>query len=536
MNTKHNAAFGLCLAASLILGSVQGNRIHTILENEIFFRWLLSAGTQIPMANDERLVREESADSVREVVDPMDDELFSAIEDLAEEYLPEAPVAEERDISRLTGEPYSKLIRAARMDGGSLDDALWKMAKSPELSGLRSDFIGYLESNRLQSASPRFAASWLYPGENNQMQGVGVTSLFFGFRKVAANFLWLQVDKFWHEGQLHRMVPMMRTCVALDPSFVDAYLLGAWHLAYNITAKLEITPEELKVWSPRYQRYMGVRDTWYFIGAEFLKGGAWNNPRDYRLYFDLGYAIYENKIEDHENAVRYIGEAQRQWHDRWVDRMLYMVLMRSGEYEKSNEGWEWYMDPDRGGFPEHYAGTRFIQVNNAFLAEIRQAEALECAEAARAYAAEAQQRGDGAEAQKARAAAEEFDALAKVELADATAIWKLLDQRGDDSLAASRLALIDARDLWREGRWVEALANLNSASFLSITYFDDLADLMIEIKLSIPEDDPYIDDLVITTSERLEIERRARVADRATPVKNRKRRVTCDYIHDEDAA
>ncbi|MDP7638737.1 MAG: hypothetical protein QGG73_03345 [Candidatus Hydrogenedentes bacterium] len=528
-NARHNAVFALSFAAVLILGSVQGNRIHEIGEDQLFYRWLLSAGNQIPLATNESLEFDEGDGSA--LVDPMDDELFGAIQAVAEGLLPEVPFDEQKDMSRETGEPYSKLIRAARLEDGGLDEDLWKLARAPELSEYCLEFHGYLTSNRLQSAGTQFAASALYQGEGNQVQGVGVTNLFLGFRKLAANFLWLQVDKFWHEGQTHRMIPAMKSCVMLDPSFVDAYLLGAWHLAYNVTAQLEMTPNELKKWSDRYQRYMGVRDNWYFMAAEFLKDGARNNPRDYRLYFDLGYAVYEQKIKDHENAARYIGESRRYYHDIWADRMYFLALTLNGQYEESIAGWEWYMDPDKGGFPGHLTGTRSIQMNNAYLAEVRQEEALECGEAARAFAVEAEKRGDGEEARKALAVAGESELSAREESSKAIGIWdSLLRASDDDSLALSRLARFEALDLWSKGNWQEALAVLQHASFEAVTYFDDMADLMIEIKLSINEDDPNYDDLVITTSERLEIERRARVADRRKTLKKRERRVPCDYI------
>ncbi len=531
MNSKSNALIGLCFAAVFILGALQGSRINTIKKDEVFYRWLISAGTQIPLTKDERIEFERGANSGRNVTDPMDDELFTAIDDLAEGYLPEVPIDPESDISQITGEPYSKLIRAARLGSAALDDKIWEMATAPEFAEQTANFHTYLSTNRLQSASAAFSLSTLYQGEEQQAQGVGVTSMFFGLRKVAANFLWLQVEDFWHEGQMHRMVPLMRTCVALDPSFVDAYLMGAWHLAYNIPAALEFTPEELKEWSERRQRWMGVREHWYFAGVDLLKDGAWNNPRDFRLYFDLGYSIYENKLEDHENAAIYIREATRQWHELWVDRMYYLVLMRNGQYEESIEGWEYYMHPDKGGFPGHLVGTRSIKTNKAFLAEARSEDAHECADAARAFSVEAAKRGDDAEAQKALAAAVEFEQLAKSEMATARTMWDLLlGQGAGDTLALSRLALIDSREKWRNGDWQVALGDLEFASYEAITYYEDLSALTMEIKLSISEDDPGYEDLVFTTSERMAIERRGRVADRKDVTKNRIRRITCDYI------
>src|SRR5690606_5004053 len=154
---------------------------------------------------------------------------------------------------------------------------------------------------------------------------------------------WLQVDRYWHEGALFRMVPLMRTTVTLDPTFVDAYLLGAWHLAYNITAGLPETPEAEKVYDPKVGRRIGQKESFYYFAADFLKDGIWNTPKDYRLYFDLGFRVYHEKLDDNQQAARYLSEAVRYRHDVWVPRTLYRILEFNGQYEEALRGWKDYL-------------------------------------------------------------------------------------------------------------------------------------------------------------------------------------------------
>src|SRR5690606_4545643 len=112
----------------------------------------------------------------------------------------------------------------------------------------------------------------------------------------AANLVWLEVDRYWHKGQMHRMLPLMKTCVTLDPEFIDAYLLGAWHMAYNATASMSDTAWELRNYDALHEAWIGDKERYYFYGVDFLKDGIRKNPRNYKLYFDLGFSIYEIKL------------------------------------------------------------------------------------------------------------------------------------------------------------------------------------------------------------------------------------------------
>ena len=59
---------------------------------------------------------------------------------------------------------------------------------------------------------------------------------------------------------MHRMLPLMKTCVTLDPGFVDAYLLGAWHMAYNATASMPESIGNSAITTPRMNTGSATRN------------------------------------------------------------------------------------------------------------------------------------------------------------------------------------------------------------------------------------------------------------------------------------
>lgn len=511
----------LGLLALLVLGAIQGARIDGMRDTETFYRWVVGAALQ------SRLGATLEPNKAPNEPEPMDDELFAKVLELAEARLPDLPT--EEDDFDYEGNPHPVLLRAARQEE---DDLIYDLVASSEATPLREEFFTHLKAGLLQSGGTQFTTASLYDPET-QVEGVGLTSLFFGFRKVAANFLWMQVDTYWHTGELHRMVPMMRTTVTLDPNFVDAYLLGSWHLAYNITAKLPVTPEPMKKFHPKYRKRLGVKEEWYYIATDFLKDGIRKNPRDYRLYFDLGYAIYENKIKDHANAVRYLNEARRYKHDQWVPRMLYLAMWRNGQYEEAIAGWEEYLDL----FPDSHQAVRFIQINMGYLAEANAKQAEECQKAAAAAAERFAERAKDArsagdlqqgseldtEARVAREFARDMGELAEKHWEDSRQVWIPMIQTNGDSIAAARLLQQTANQYVKEGRYMEAIAEMQLARYEMLESFDELSDLMIEIKQQ--------GGMPLTVSEKLSVERKKEAAlyeeeDAPKP----RRYISCEYI------
>ena len=169
------------------------------------------------------------------------------------------------------------------------------------------------------------------------------------------------MDRFWHQGMIYRMIPMMKTCVALDPNFVDAYLLGAWHLSYNATAKMDETPQALKTWDAKHQTCVGDKERYFYMSVDFLQDGIRKNPHNYRIYFDLGFMIYKQKLKDYANAVKYLSLAIQQYHDVWVPRQLCICLELNGQYAEAQSGWEQYQKDNPGLVSAQETAPRFIK-------------------------------------------------------------------------------------------------------------------------------------------------------------------------------
>lgn len=366
---------------------------------------------------------------------------------------------------------HSRLV--ALISEGGHEDQIWDLVSGDLLREEREEFLTLFAQDRLEFTR---GVDWAQA----QSSGVNLFNLFFGFRQVAANFVWLQVDKFWHMGMEHRMIPLMRTTVALDPNFVDAYLVGAWHLAYNITAKMGETPPEEKRWLPGHEAFAGDKEAYYYSAIEYLQDGIRNNPREYRLYFDAGYSIYHLKLNDHNNAVKYLERAVSMPHERWVPRQLYHCYELNGQFDKAQTGWETY----QRRYPENVTAPRAIERNKARKIEARADRYMERAGA---------QELDADSARQWREMALELYREARAEYREI-----------DESFAEARATIVEAKMLAEERRFVEAIALLEYARLSSNQVFLEASDYIIEYKqeAGIP----------LALTEQMELERRRDIA------------------------
>lgn len=432
--TKYpNITLGILLAVFTAIGAIQGQRLDRLFEADAFYQWMVAAAT------NERFNWEEAADHD-------DPALYKEVVAATEPMLDKAVITDsEPGLSRL-----SLAIKERENDG-----LIYGLAKSHTLDPLREQFLDKLRDDKLY-----YTQTVSYKKVIGGMEGQGSVSifnLFFGFRKVAANFVWLQVDRYWHMGHLYKMVPLMKTCVLLDPNFIDAYLLGAWHLGYNATAQIEFTPMPLRVWDDKYQDCIGEKEKYYYLAIDFLKDGIRNNSRNYKLFFDLGFGMYREKMDDMENAILYLTEAVRLPHERWVPRMLYKCLEEDGQYEKAMEGWKINLER----FPDHEVTLRSMDRIRGLMAERHAAEALEAAKAT----------SDMSE--RDRLVAESKEATE-----EAREIWTAMDE----PYANGRRLRLDAIDDAEKGNYMEAVALLDKARFESGSLFEELSDLIIKFK------------------------------------------------------
>lgn len=228
-----------------------------------------------------------------------------------------------------------ELFERAEEKGASLNpdfrelsvDEKWRIVKGREFNPLYEQFIRLIKQSKVRLAEGEI--DWANPEVS-----ANVGALVLGFRKLVADMLWLKVDEYWHLGLAQRMLPMMETVVALDPHFIEAYALGAWHLAYNVSLLFPSAEEKMK--------YINQ-------GIRLLEKGIKSNPRNSKLYTELGYTFYFRKLSDWDKAVYYLGEANKYEHEPWVERLYGIALERIREEEKALALFE---DYDRR-YPEH---------------------------------------------------------------------------------------------------------------------------------------------------------------------------------------
>ena len=187
----------------------------------------------------------------------------------------------------------------------------WEVLHSPNFAPLYEQFIHMVKEAKVTLAEGEI--DWANPDVS-----ANVGALVLGFRKLVADVLWLKVDEYWHLGLVERMLPMMETVITLDPQFIEAYALGAWHLSYNVTVMFHSADEKMK--------YIDQ-------GIHLLKKGIKNNPRHSKLYMELGLSIYFQKLRDWEKAAYYLGESIKYEHEPWYERAYALSLERNLEEE-----------------------------------------------------------------------------------------------------------------------------------------------------------------------------------------------------------
>lgn len=191
--------------------------------------------------------------------------------------------------------------------------ARWRVFNSPDFEPLYERFMQLVRQSRITLAEGEI--EWANPDVS-----ANVGALVLGFRKLVADMLWLKVDEYWHLGLIQRMLPMMETVVTLDPHFIEAYALGSWHLAYNVTVTFHSKEEKTE---------------YIYKGVHFLERGIKSNPRCAKLYAELGFTMYFRKLQDWEKAAYYLGESTKYEHETWYERAYAISLERMMEEEEA---------------------------------------------------------------------------------------------------------------------------------------------------------------------------------------------------------
>jgi len=67
-----------------------------------------------------------------------------------------------------------------------------------------------------------------------------------GFKGLAADLLWLNIENYWHSGQHYKMLPLLDAIAWLQPTYIVVWTVGGWHMAYNIFSNVRTRGDRIK--------------------------------------------------------------------------------------------------------------------------------------------------------------------------------------------------------------------------------------------------------------------------------------------------
>lgn len=106
-----------------------------------------------------------------------------------------------------------------------------------------------------------------------------VTVALGGFRGLLADVLWVRAADLQEQGAFFEVAQLANWITRLEPRYPEVWSYHAWNMAYNITA---VVPDP------------GDRWHWVMNGVHLLRDqGIPSNPRDPKLYWELGWLFYD---------------------------------------------------------------------------------------------------------------------------------------------------------------------------------------------------------------------------------------------------
>ena len=146
-----------------------------------------------------------------------------------------------------------------------------------------------------------------------------------GFHGIASDVLWIKIDELWHRGGWFEIMPLIRAVTWIQPHFIEAWELGAWHLSYNLYAYAEGMPGK--------EKYLDE-------GISFAKEGLARNRNAHDLWFNLGW-IYYHKAQNYDEAIKYFKGSARVEHPSYIDRLIAHTYRKKGDIEAEYKQWQY---------------------------------------------------------------------------------------------------------------------------------------------------------------------------------------------------
>lgn len=195
--------------------------------------------------------------------------------------------------------------------------------KSTSLIVAAAALVGFQGAWDQFRVKPQYTKTYM-PKNIGMQAGLSPDQLLFalsGFREMIAGILWVRADTFFDSGNYDAILPIIRLVTWLDPSQIDVYATGMWHIGYNFTDE------------------QSRSDRRYIPSALALgKEGAANNPNTYEMFFETGWLWYHKVDDDYGQAVKWFGLANEQKDMIPARRnLLASALLRDGDIDGALE-------------------------------------------------------------------------------------------------------------------------------------------------------------------------------------------------------
>ena len=165
-----------------------------------------------------------------------------------------------------------------------------------------------------------FYSAQIHPGQ--ALGGI----VLAGFKGLAVDLIWINLDENFHSGRWHRVLPMFYTVSRLQPHFIQNWALGAWHMAFNVSHEAQSIEKKRE---------------WIWTGIRFVKEGLSYNRDRYDLYFETGWIYYQKaKLFDdpwlmHEKAIIFFKRALSHKSPEYVPRLIGHIYRKAGRWEEA---------------------------------------------------------------------------------------------------------------------------------------------------------------------------------------------------------
>ncbi|EKD26680.1 MAG: hypothetical protein ACD_79C01064G0004 [uncultured bacterium] len=158
-------------------------------------------------------------------------------------------------------------------------------------------------------------------------------ALFGGFRGIIVDITWIYIDDLWHHGRFYKLPPLYEFITAIQPEYIDGWVMGAWHMAYNMSLDVENTPNISKHLKNK------IELQWVYRGIDFLKDGIELNPLSAKLNFELGWTYY-HRLKDYKNSIEWFEKSAVLKDSTYVTpRLAAYSYEKIGDYKTAYKKW-----------------------------------------------------------------------------------------------------------------------------------------------------------------------------------------------------